>query len=135
MGFQVTYPAGGVIDQVRRVDLPRHLFPSYGQPFIKGLRLSVPPLVGMFSITYAVPVKMELLGLEVGCTGYADVDSWDFSVGNRLVCESIYTKEVAQTKWLGVLPVEAGTVLRLDFHNDSGTSKVVWVDLNFARPD
>lgn len=77
---------------------------------------------------------MELLGLEVGCTGYADVDYWDFYVGEKRICESIYTKEVAQTKWLGVLPVETGTVLRLDFYNNSGTSKVVWVDLNFACP-
>lgn len=75
---------------------------------------------------------MELLSLEVGCTGYSDVDYWNFYINERIVCENIYCKEVAQTKNLGAIKLTAGDELYFEFNNNSGTSKVVWLDLNFA---
>lgn len=141
MSFVVGYTAGGVVDRVRRVDginspvqviLPPHLFATYPRPYVKGFRLEMPAVPGVYSVEFTVPQEMELLSIEVGCTGYSDLDHWSFYINDRVICDTIYCKEVAQVKTLGAIRLAAGDRLRLEFSNDSGTSKVAWLDLNFA---
>ncbi len=138
MEFSTNYTVGGILDRVRRIDspvqivLPSYLFATYEHPLIKGFRLEVPASPGMYPVRYVAEQDMELLSLEVGCTGYSDVDYWSFYINERIVCENIYCKEVAQTKNLGAIKLTTGDELYFEFNNNSGTSKVVWLDLNFA---
>jgi len=144
MSFNITYPAGGIIDLVRRIGNPvqvvppPHLFATYPRPFVKGFRLDIPatPDDGqiIYPIEYAVPGEMELLSIEVGCTGYSDLDYWNFYIDSRIACETVYTKEISQVKNFGAVKLVQGIPLRLEFFNNSHTSKVVWADFNFAVP-
>lgn len=146
--FIVNYPVGGNIDRVRQVDsianpvqviVVNSLNPEYQHPFLKGFRLELPASdptnPAIYPIEYIVNRNMELLSIEVGCTGYMDTDFWSFYINGRPICETIYTKEVAQVKSLGVIKLTAGDVLRFEFQNTSGTSKVVWVDMNFTSQE
>jgi hypothetical protein len=141
LSFNVNYSVGGLIDRVRKIDgigapvqvvLPPHLFATYQKPFIKGFRVEMPAAPGEYPIEYTLPQDAELLSIEVGCTGYMDVDYWSFDINGEVVCETIYCKEVAQVKSFGAVKLKAGDVLRFVFNNASGTSKVVWIDMNFA---
>lgn len=138
MSFNVNYSAGGLIDRVRKIDtpvqiiLPPHLFATYDRPFVKGFRLDMPAVPGVYPVEYVVPQDMELLSIEVGCTGYSDVDCWSFYVNGAVYCETVYCKEVAQVKSFGAVKLKAGDVLKFEFNNASGTSKVAWLDMNFA---
>lgn len=141
MSFNVNYSAGGLIDRVKRIDgittpvqiiLPPHLFATYERPFVKGFRLEMPAIPGTYPVEYVAPQDMELLSIEVGCTGYSDIDCWSFYINGTVYCETIYCKEVAQVKSFGAVKLKTGDVLRLEFNNNSGTSKVLWLDLNFA---
>jgi hypothetical protein len=141
LSFMVEYTVGGVLDRIRRLDgiaspiqviLPPHLFATYERPFVKGFRLEMPAVPGLYPLEYTAPQEMELLSIEVGCTGYSDIDHWSFYINDQVICDTIYCKEVAQVKTLGAVKLAAGDRLRFEFNNNSGTSKVAWLDLNFA---
>ncbi|MNR32851.1 hypothetical protein D3C85_1504750 [compost metagenome] len=78
---------------------------------------------------------VEFLSVSVACTGYLFPDYWEVTIGDYKIYETIYTKEVPQTVMSGAFglmnyQVPAGTPIRIDFVNQSQTSKQVPFDLN-----
>jgi hypothetical protein len=143
MSFNVAYLVGGILDRIRRLDkieqpvrveLPLYPTSPFDRPYSKGFRLEIPATEGSqtYFLEHVVTEEAQLLSIEVGCTGYNDHDCWSFYIDGQPVCDAIYTKEVAQVKNLGAQPLSVGTVLRFEFANHSGTSKVAWLDINFA---
>lgn len=126
---------GGEVDRVGEIGkLPHPIFPSLTMPKAKGSYIEVPPSVGTYTKIITADKDTEFIAVSLACTGYLFPDYWEFFVGNYKVMETIYTKEVPQTVYGGtqmtlVLPVPAGTPLRVDFVNKSGTSKQVFFDL------
>jgi hypothetical protein len=126
---------GGELDRVGRVDkLPHPIFPSLTMPKVKGSFIDVPPNTGTYSKILTANKDLEFISVSLACTGYLFPDYWEFFVGNYKVMETIYTKEVPQTVYGGtqmtlVLPIPAGTPMRVDFVNRSSTSKQVFFDL------
>lgn len=144
MGFNVVNAAGGnldkvkVIDEVKKINLPDHLFPSKTRPFTKGFRMEVPPTVGPFTTEYIPDVDMELLDIALACSGYGDNDYWELEIGGEKIIETMYTKELPQhvntgTQMYTVEKVPAGTTIKLSFYNDSRTTKTVWFDFRFLK--
>ena len=135
MPFQVSYSAGGVVDELRK--LPYPYFPSKTTPYVKGFRLFVPAQKGIYEVTYVPESDMDLTGVAVASTGYADFDYWELQIGDLKLFESIYTKELPEVYAPGalgaVVPVPAGTTIAFRFHNESATSKIVWPELRFLR--
>jgi hypothetical protein len=112
--------------------------------YIKGLRAEVPLGAVEVPLTFVPPVAMELKGIGFSLTGYSDGDYWELyihtvdefggTVDTRTICETIYTKEVPEVK--GIIPVEAvGTdnIIEFKFFNTTGTTKTIWVDLQFLK--
>lgn len=138
MGFNVTYPAGGVIDEVKKINFPPHLFPSLAKPFTKGFKLEIPAITGVYTLTYTAAQPIELIDIGLACSGYADDDYWEMTVGTEKIVETMYTKELPQHVNMGttlyvVQRIATGTEIKMEFHNDSGTSKNVWFDLRFLK--
>lgn len=135
MGVSVSYVAGGQVDRIG--SLPYPLFPSKSIPFVKGLRLPVPAMAGAYEAIYQPEVDVEFVELKVAASGYADGDWWELLVGEEKLFETIYTKELPEVAPAGpaglVYPVPAGTSIRFVFHNDTSTSKTLWMELRFLR--
>ena len=132
MAFEVNYNVGGVIDLIKKVRLPG--FPTLPNPFTKGLKLSIPALVDIYTISYTPDVDMELAGVMLACSGYSDEDYWELEIDGVKYYETIYTKELPEMSVMqGIISVTAGTPITLSFYNDSGTGKIVWFNLKFFK--
>lgn len=137
-GFSPVYAAGGIIDEIKKINFPAHLFPTKTKPFTKGFRLETPPIAGIYPKSYTAPSDMELVDVGIACSGYGDGDFWELFIDTEKIMETVYTKEVPQhinagTTLYTVIRIPAGSTIRLDFHNDSATSKTVWFDLRFLK--
>lgn len=137
-GFSPIYAAGGVIDEVKKINFPAHLFPKLTTPFTKGFRMDVPAMAGVYTTTYTAPQNMEMVDVGLACSGYGDGDYWELTVGANKTIETMYTKELPQNINMGttlytVIQIPAGTTITLQFNNQSLTSKTVWFDLRFLK--
>jgi hypothetical protein len=137
-GFSPTYPVGGVIDEVKKVNFPPHLFPTKSRPWTKGFRMEIPPTTGMFELVYVPTVDLELIDVGLACSGYGDEDYWELQVGTEKIIETMYTKELPQHINMGttlytIERIPAGTPLKMQFHNSSASTKTVWFDFRFLK--
>lgn len=122
--FNLNYLAGG------RLDPP--FYPTKPSPFIKGRRVTVSGPVT--TDTYNVPGEMELLTMSVGCSRYNDKDHWSLKVDNKLLFDSVFTKDVPEGFYFMVtVEVVQGSKIEFTYNNDSGTYKTVWVNYQFLR--
>ncbi len=155
MAFSVNYNVGGKVDEVDVVNEVKNLkggkldqvvyideigkihipgFPTLGVPFTKGLKINIPATMTTHTIEYVPTVDMELSGVIIACSGYADDDYWELIINGVTYYETIYTKELPEmSPQSGVIPVAANTAIAISFHNDSGTSKTVWFNLKFFK--
>ncbi|BCZ46929.1 hypothetical protein psyc5s11_29960 [Clostridium gelidum] len=61
-------------------------------------------------------------------------DNWDLKAGGIQLFTTVRTKEYGEHKFFNVFyPVSGGQSISLIFHNDSGASKVLWVDFNILE--
>lgn len=119
--FKTNYQVGG------RMDAP--FMPTKIHPLIKGLRVPVSGLDPLVTELYTVPKDAELVSLAIACSRYEDNDHWSFYINGKVVCESIYMKELPEGMFFTVIiPLNQGDVLRFDFHNVSQTTKTVWLN-------
>jgi len=111
---------------------PSPLFPKYKNSIPVGLRYDIPALAQDFDFNIVLPVnRYELKGVVFSSTGYKDQDFFDVTINNVYILNSVYTKELAQQ--IDLSPIAKFSmpkdVVVFTFHNTSGTSKVIWVDL------
>lgn len=137
MSFNVNYNAGGVIDEIKKVNLPERFFPNGDTPKMKGFRIDVPAIAGEYSLEYVAPEgDIDLIDVSIACSGYHDGDYWDFEVGNTKICETLYTRElpenIAQSNAVRLFyKIKRDTVMKMIFNNISGTSKKVWFTIKY----
>lgn len=126
---------GGDIDRVGKIGaLPHPQFPSKTVPKVKGIWIDVPPNVGVYSKIITANKDVEFITASLAASGYLHPDYWEFTVGTYKMFETIYTKELPQTIYSGtmmamVYPIAKDVPIRVDFVNNSATSKQVWVDI------
>lgn len=115
---------------------PWPLFPKYKQTFPLGLRYDIPPVIQDCSFEIHLPPdnNYELQAVVFSATGYKDGDSYSLYRNTDILLNRIYTKELAQK--IDIRPVRkissTTDTLTLVFHNATGTSKVIWVDLDMT---
>ena len=124
MGFDISI----VADILK---FPSPLFPKYKNTYPIGVRYDIAPLIQDFSFELSLPPdnNYELQGIVFSSTGYKDGDAFSILVSNIYVAHNIYTKELGQQ--IEVRPVKQikpEDVVTFIFHNNTGTSKVVWLD-------
>lgn len=143
MGVVQNYNVGGWIDEIKKINFPPHLFPRKTHPFVKGFELDIPAIPGVYSIEYTLEEDMELINISLACSGYKNTDMWEATTiepGETpyVAVETMPTRELAESINMGnvlyiVHRLVKGSVVRFDFHNNSGTSKTVWPSLRFLR--
>ncbi len=143
MAVVQNYNVGGWIDEIKKINLPPHLFPKLHRPFTKGLRIEMPAIEGVYSITYTLEEDMELINVSLVCSGYKDTDEWEVvtqapNEEEYKVVETMPTRELAESINMGnilyvIHRLPKGSTVRFDFYNHSGTSKTVWPSLRFLR--
>lgn len=143
MGVVQNYNVGGWIDEIKKINWPAHLFPRFTKPFVKGFRIEIPAIPGVYTEEYELTEDMELINIALVCSGYKDTDEWEcvtIAPGENpyKVVETMPTRELAESINMGnvlyiVHRLPAGSKIRFEFHNNSGTSKTVWPSLRFLR--
>lgn len=131
MGFDVSY----VVDILK---FPWPLFPKNKNSYPIGLRYEIPALVqdNNFVITLPAGKTLELLSFVFSSTGYKDGDAYSMTINNDMILDYIYTKELGQVKEIRpVRQIKPNDVLTFTFHNNTGTSKVIWIDLDMTADD
>ena len=131
MGFQTSYVVGGEVDKVKYVQKIKN-FAQLAQPYNKMEVIEIPALKGVYVLEYTSPdVLTELLSLVVTCSGYGEDDYYNLYVNDILWFDTWYPTEVKEGLYIGtstyVYELENSTTFRLEFHNESGTSKKVWL--------
>lgn len=128
MGFDIGY----IIDILK---FPWPLFPKYKQTYPVGLRYDIPGIRRDFVFEINLPPnKYELQSFVFSSTGYKDGDSYSLIRNDEYIFSHIFTKELGQVKEIRpVRKIETEKdTLTFVYHNNTGTSKVIWIDLDFT---
>lgn len=129
MSFSVT-----VVADILKFPWP--LFPRYKNTYPLGLRYDIPAFAQTFEYIISLPPdnKYELTSFVFATTGYKDGDKYTLLRNDEYIFKDIYTKELGQIKEIKpvrkIVPGE--DILKFLFQNDTGTSKVIWIDLDFT---
>lgn len=130
--FMATYVVDGLVSikDAGQLRLPEHIFGTKLKRYTKGFRLEIPAMEGTYEFTYEPEIDIDLFQVNVACSGYDDQDYWQLWIGDEPepTCETIYTKELHEEVSVAATPVPAGTQVKFQFINNSGTSKIVYVD-------
>lgn len=124
----------GIITEILKFPWP--LFPKYKYIYQKGERFDIPAIQQdyIFSIQLPTNNKYELLSLAFASTGYKDGDSFSLKLNDKFILSTIYTKELGQFKEIKpVRKIDSSLdVLTFIYSNNTGTSKVLWVDFDLT---
>lgn len=113
-----------------RLDPP--FMPTKTMPFIEGTMFE--SRGGKVDSKLVVEEDCELLSIAVGVSDYEPRDYWNLYVGDKLVCKHIYTKDVPEGMYLtAVIPCEAGTQFHMEYFNEGGKPKFVWVNFQMLK--
>ena len=131
MGFQAAYVVGGEVDKVKYIQKIKN-FAQLAQPYNKMEVMEIPAIKGTYTLEYTSPdVPAELLALVVTCSGYGEDDYYNLYVNDILWFDTWYPTEVKEGLYIGtstyVYELDNSTTFRLEFHNESGTSKKIWL--------
>lgn len=147
MAFVVNYQVGGEVDKVKYVEEIKN-FAQLPQPYNEMVKLDLgasPNLGGrgdfgdIYDLEYISPdQEAELLSIVITCSGYGEKDFYNLYVQapggeEELWFKTWYPTEVKEGLYIGtstyVYKLEPKTKFRLEFHNASLTSKVVWMGI------
>ena len=112
-------------------------FPECNTPYNKSFMLDVPPQAGVYQIEFNIASnellldkKVELAGYSMACSGYGDGDYLIVKINEHVIEDTWYTREVAENVVIGggvaVYSLPTNSIITIDFHNVSETSKKLW---------
>jgi hypothetical protein len=106
---------------------------SYQQASI-GLHSYIPALQFDYELIHKFDTEVMLTGITYSQTGWKVTDCWSLYIGEKLVFDGIFTKEIGEYKHFNSFySVSAGTAVKIIYHNKSGNSKQVWFDINYLK--
>ncbi|MBU3185666.1 hypothetical protein [Clostridium estertheticum] len=105
-----------------------------GTQKIYGKMLEIPAIRGLHSIEFKVPQKGRITGITYSLSAWNFQDSWDLVVEKENIFDKVRTKEYGEHKYFNVFyPVASGQIINFNLNNESGSSKVLWVDFNILE--
>lgn len=124
MSFAVTYMAGG------RFDAP--YFPTKTEPYIEGRRIGIDDAVKKDELS--LPFDTELIAFSIAASSYSDRDYWNLFIDGKQIFKNVYVKDVPEGFNFSIIrPIPANAVLKFEYHNITGTSKVVKLNYQLLR--
>jgi hypothetical protein len=137
---EVSTIKSGTLDEVKVIDTVNHIrgMAEFTQPFNEMVKLDIPAMTGMYSATYTTPNEpVEIVCLTVTCSGYGEADYYNLYCNSNLWFKNWYCSEVREGLYLGsnttVYRAAPNSELKLEFNNDSGTSKVLWFGIRMLK--
>ena len=120
-----SYMVGG------RLDPP--FMPTKTQPYIVGNRIESRG-IGKVESKMQVSHDCELLAVAVGASFYESSDYWNLYVGDKLVCQRIFTKDLPEGMYFtAVIPCPTGTEFCFEFFNEGGRNKDIWMNYQMLQ--
>lgn len=99
-----------------------------------GEMLEIPATTGAQPISFTVPNNGRITGITTSQSAWNFQDTWDLQVNGVTLFSGVRTKEYGENKFFEVFyPVSAGQTINLVFNNNSGNSKVLWVDFGILE--
>lgn len=140
MSFNTSYNVGGVVDEVKKIPLVERIgeigriaaFPEFRQPYNEMIQEKIPSVKEKFTFRFNLPPEeTEILAITVTCTGYGEGDYFNMFCNGRQWYKTWYLNEIKEGLFLGTstfaYKAPANSEIELEFYNDSGTSKTLWV--------
>ncbi|WMJ80975.1 hypothetical protein RBU49_01610 [Clostridium sp. MB40-C1] len=105
-----------------------------GTQKIYGEMLQIPGRKGQYKIEFRVPKKGRITGITYSLSSWNLEDSWDLVTDEEALFNKVRTKEYGEHKYFNVFyPIASGKKISFIFNNESGSSKVLWVDFNILE--
>lgn len=101
---------------------------------IKGYAQSVPLVGGEYKIVDDLAKgDIVITSVTYSQSSYSPEDYWELWINGDRIFETIYTKELGEVKsWEMIQYLSKGDIVTLVHHNNSSTSKDVWVDIEYV---
>lgn len=153
--FSVSYNAGGTVDKLKKVEGIDNLanvgvvqeiksigsivgFAKKTQPYNTMFMINVPAGVDKIVREFTLPdEEVEVLAISITCSGYGEEDNFNLYFNGELWFENWYCSEVKDGLFLGsstyVYQAPPNSILKLEFKNESQTSKKVWVGVRMLK--
>jgi len=99
-----------------------------------GEMLEIPAIRGQHIIELTVPKRGRITGIAYSLSAWNFKDNWDLGIGKEIIFNNVTTKEYGEHKHFNVFyPVTSGSKIKFIFNNNSGSSKILWVDFNILE--
>lgn len=125
-----------LVDTVTSVDEVKHVasvhgFPQFTKPFNTMVMMNIPAAKGIYEGVFITPdIPVEMVAFTVTCTGYGELDRYNLYCNGELWFKDWYCSEVKEGLFIGsssiVYYLPPKSELKINFYNDSGTSKICW---------
>lgn len=97
-----------------------------------GLHSYIPALDFDYELIHKFDKDVIITGITYSQTGWKVLDCWDLYIGNKLLFDGIFTKELGEHKHFNSFyPVPSGTEIKIIHHNNSVNSKQIWFDIDY----
>lgn len=101
---------------------------------IYGRNLSIPAVNNSFDLIFNVPSNGKITSITISQSAWNFQDNWDLIINDSVVFSGVNTKEYGENKIFNVYYyVASGSNIVVRFHNNSASSKVLWVDFNILE--
>jgi len=101
---------------------------------IYGEMLEITSIEGQQSLEFTVPSTGRITGITYSLSSWNYEDSWDLVVGDTKLFSTVRTKEYGEHKFFNMFySVSGGQVIKFNYNNTSGSSKILWVDFNILE--
>jgi len=141
MAFNVTYSAGGSLDEVSIIKFIEGIngFAVFLQPYNTMECRDIPAVAGPYEVLVQMPdMPAELLGFCISCTGYGETDNYDLWINDKQLFHHWYMQEVKEGLFIGsstyVYRMMPETVIKVVFNNESGRRKKLYVGVRALIP-
>ena len=127
MSFIVNYQAGG------RIDYPFQ--PTLQKPIMKSINLEMDSPNQKYNEVLYLDTEAEITSVGIIPNNFTIGDYWNMWIGDKLICDEIYVKNVSEGIFLMVVySIQANEPIEIEYYNKSG-KKNNWFVFNFLVPD
>lgn len=107
-------------------------FATKTQPYNFMKMFDIKAQTGDYEFEIAMPeMDCEILAISLTCSGYGEDDNYDLYFNGVCWFDKWYCSEVKEGLFLGtstyVYDAPGNSLMKLVFHNDSGTQKKIWL--------